>query len=243
MAGGDDTSSGTTVADRPSAKLATERLHPLTDSRDARPPNDPTIQMPPPAGPQATSRLGSSTALTTAADAMHSEEIDRTRLFIRMGWAISAAAIASVPLLHAPRAMSIAFVAAMAIGIAVSAWFHRAFADPARYTERAMMVLAAMCLVNAHVAVLYYGTFTVTPLIVVIGIHFVARTGAERSARRIIVLAMALYAASALAILSGAIADPGVFASDRPVSRRALGAGAGFVLGAYALAYATARSF
>ena len=46
-----------------------------------------------------------------------------------------------------------------------------------------------------------FGTFTVTPLIVVIGIHFVARTEAERAARWIFATASGLYAASALAIL------------------------------------------
>ncbi|HET7503144.1 MAG TPA: serine/threonine-protein kinase [Kofleriaceae bacterium] len=186
---------------------------------------------------------GSPTTITTAADALRNEEIDRTRLFIRMGWAISVAAIASVPLLHAPRAMSIAFVTAMSVGIVVSLWFHHRFRDPARYTERALVVLAVMCLVNSHVAVLYYGTFTVTPIIVVIGIHFVARTEAERAARWIFATAIALYATIAGAIASGVIDDPGVFASDHPIAATARLAGAGFVLGTYALAYVTARAF
>src|SRR5689334_4413376 len=174
---------------------------------------------------------------------MRNEEVERTRLFIRMGWAISVATIASVPLLHAPRAMNIAFVTAMSVGIVVSAWYHRAFADPARYTERALVILAVMCLVNAHVAVLYYGTFTVTPLIVVIGIHFVARTEAEHAARWIFATGIALYALAALAIITGAIADPGVFASDRPMTTAAQLVGAAFVLGTYTLAYVTARAF
>jgi eukaryotic-like serine/threonine-protein kinase len=249
MVGGDeDTASGSTVADRPGAKRAAEPPGPAGE-----PTGPATVQLPAvvsaasrparAASPRPTSRHGSVTLATTAADAMRDEEIERTRLFIRMGWAISAAAIAGVPLLHAPRAMSAVFIAALAIGIAVSAWFHRAFADPKRYTERAMLVLALMCLVNAHVAVLYFGAFTIAPLIVVIGIHFVARTEAGRAARRIIATAVALYAAAALAIITGAIADPGVFASDRAVPRGALVAGAVFVLGAYLLAYVTARSF
>jgi serine/threonine-protein kinase len=100
-----------------------------------------------------------------------------------------------------------------------------------------------MCLVNAHVAVLYYGTFSVASLIVVIGIHFVARTESERAARGIIATAVALYALISLPIVVGAIADPGVFASDRLLPPSARAAGAAFVLGLYGLAYATARSF
>jgi serine/threonine-protein kinase len=256
MAGGDDdTASVPTVADRPGTKRAAQPPGPADE-----PPCAGTVQLGAPAGPAAAtassgpgpaptaspgaaSRDGSVTLATTAADALRDEEVERTRLFIRMGWAISAAAIAGVPLLHAPRVMSLVFVAALATGIAVSAWFHRAFRDPGRYTERAMLALAMMCLVNAHVAVLYFGTFTITPLIVVIGIHFVARTEAERAARWISATAVALYAIAALAIISGAIDDPGVFASDRPVPRGALVAGAVFVLGAYLLAHVTARSF
>jgi serine/threonine-protein kinase len=262
MAGGDDdTASGLTVADRPGAKHAAESparrelagagIDPTSDPTSIDEPGAATVITPepgpdaaPPAAPPVPgSRHGSVTLATTAAEAMRNEEVERTRLFIRMGWAISGAAIAGVPLLHAPRAMSIAFVAALGLGIVVSAWFHHAFADPGRYSSRALLVLAVMCLVNAHVAVLYFGTFTIAPLIVVIGIHFVARTEAERAARWIIATAVALYAIAALPILSGAIADPGVFASDRPVARGALAAGAVFVLGAYLLAYVTARSF
>jgi hypothetical protein len=237
MAGGDDTASGATLSDRPPrpshAQDDTEPASITATVVDPRPPRTS------PGAERAT--LHSS--LTTAADAMRNEEVERTRLFIRMGWAISVATIATVPLLRAPRAMSIAFVAAMAFGIVVSAWYHQAFADPRRYSERALVLLAVVCLVNAHVAVLYYGTFTVTPLIVVIGIHFVARTEAERAARWIFATGLALYALAALAIISGAIADPGVFASDRPMTALAQLAGAGFVLGTYTLAYVTARSF
>ena len=257
MAGGDDdTASAATVADRPGVKRAAQPPGPPGEPTGAATvqlgaasagrvaPAAPIPAAPAPAAsPRAGSRDGSLTLATTAADALRDEEVERTRLFIRMGWAISAAAIAGAPLLHAPRAMTAVFVAALAFGIAVSAWFHRAFRDPARYTERALLALAVMCLVNAHVAVLYFGTFTIAPLIVVIGIHFVARTEAERAARWIIATAVVLYAIAALAILSGAIDDPGVFASDRPVPRGALVAGAVFVLGAYLLAHVTARSF
>jgi len=260
MAGGDDdTASGETIADRPRviaaaaaarARIAGPGAGPGAGP-SAEPAGDPVNEAAPTvhvAGPPTlavdrSSRLSSPTSLTTAADALRNEEVERTRLFIRMGWAISVAAIASVPVLHAPRAMSIAFVAALTLGIVVSIWFHRAFADPLRYTERALVFLAVMCLVNAHVAVLYYGTFTVTPLIVVIGIHFVARTEAVRAARWIFATGIALYTVIALAITTGAIDDPGVFASDHTVGARAQLAGAAFVLGTYTLAYVTARAF
>jgi hypothetical protein len=54
---------------------------------------------------------------------------------------------------------------------------------------------------------------------------------------------MVAYSAISIAIISGLIADPGVFASDRPVSRASLVTASVFVLLMFALAYYTARAF
>ncbi|HEY0189968.1 MAG TPA: serine/threonine-protein kinase [Kofleriaceae bacterium] len=174
---------------------------------------------------------------------MRAEEIERTRLFIRMGWLLSLVAAGSVFVVHAPTALAALFLAGLVVGVAVSAAYHRAFADPRRYTERALMTLAVICVINGHLAVLLYGAFTASPLMVVIGIHFVARTEAVRVARWIFASAVIAYAAIAAAILSGAVADPGVFASDRAVGRPALATCAAFVLATFWLAYYTARQF
>ena len=180
---------------------------------------------------------------TTAADAMRDEEVERTRLFIRMGWLLSLAAMATIPFINAPRAMSITFVIGMLVGMLVSYGYHQAFADPARYTERALVTLSVVCVINGHLGVLYYGAYTAAPLMVMVGIHFVARTEAERVARWIFASALVCYSAISIAIISGAIADPGVFASDRPMDRATLVTATVFVLGAFGLAYYTARLF
>ncbi len=182
-------------------------------------------------------------ALTTAADALRDEEVERTRLFIRMGWLLSAVVMLTFPFVDAPPAMSLVFGGGLVIGMIASFFYHRAFADPRRYTERALLVLSVICAVNGHLGVLYYGAYTAAPLAIVIGIHFVARTEAERIARWIFVAAMICYAAISLVILSGAIEDPGVFASDRPIGRPALATATVFVLGTFALAYHAARTF
>src|SRR5689334_14284956 len=186
---------------------------------------------------------GQSSTLGTAADAMREEEVERTRLFIRMGWLLSIAAIGTVFVVDAPRVIAAIFVAGLVLGMVVSFGYHRAFADPRNYTERKLMTLAVICIVNGHLAVLLYGTFSAAPLMIVIGIHFVARTEAERVARWIFASATLAYTALSAAIISGLVADPGVFASDRPVGRTALVTGACFVLATFWLAYYTARQF
>ena len=183
------------------------------------------------------------TAVVTAIDAMRDEEIARTRLFIRMGWLLSVVAIGTVFVVDAPRALAIVFVAGLVIGMVVSFGYHRAFAEPRNYTERALMRLAVICIVNGHLAVLLYGAYSAAPLMIVIGIHFVARTEAERVARWIFASAVVSYTAIAAAIASGLVADPGAFASDAPVDRTTLAVGALFVLATFWLAYYTARQF
>jgi serine/threonine-protein kinase len=191
--------------------------------------------------PPPTAPITPVTPPVTAIDAMRDEEIARTRLFIRMGWLLSLFGIGTVFVIDAPRALAISFVAGVVIGMIVSFGYHRAFADPRKYTRRALLTLAVICVVNGHLAVLLYGTFSAAPILIVIGIHFVARTEAERIARGIFAGASVCYAVIAAAIASGTIADPGVFASDVPTGRAALAAGALFVLATFWLAYYTAR--
>ncbi len=232
----EETASGATVADRPAA---------IAGSQEA------TVELA--ASPAATAHASTpsltrgtpvpSTMMTTAADAMRDEEIERTRLFIRMGWAISVVSIGTVPFLAAPRPMAVAFISAMALGIVVSVVFHQRFADPQKYTGQALLELSVMSVVNAHVAVLFFGTFTVTPVIIVIGIHFVARTEAVKTARYIFLTALICYSLVAGLIIARAFPDPGVFATGVHLHLSWQITGALFVLGTYALAYYTARAF
>jgi len=185
--------------------------------------------------------LGSS--VISAAAALRDEEIERTRLFIRLGWLLSVVVIATMPFVDAPPALSIAFIAGLAIGGFQSFFYHRAFVDPERYTERALAALAVISLVNGHLGVLYFGTYSAAPLMCVVGIHFLARTEAHWVARMVVRSAALSYAAISALIISGAIADPGVFASDRSVDRISLVLGTIFVIGSYVLAYHTARTF
>jgi tRNA A-37 threonylcarbamoyl transferase component Bud32 len=181
-------------------------------------------------------------SLNTVADVMHAEEVRRTRQFIAMGWAISVAAIGAVPFLDTPRYMSIAMVAALVWGIVMSSYFYRRFADPSKYSENQMVVLGALATINTHVAIFYFGTFTAASVIIVLGMHFVARSEAVRGMRILFATAVSCYVVCATIVISGVIDDPGVFASEVTYSRVTLLVGALFVIGAYALAFYTGRA-
>jgi len=193
---------------------------------------------------QPTTEVGSrSVSLTTAADAMRDEEIERTRLFIMMGWVISVITGGAIFYVDAPRWVAYIFLGGLAVGAVVSVHYYRAFADPARYTQSALVRLATICVFNGHAGILLFGTFSASPILVVVGIHFIGRTELERVARWVLASALSFYTAISLVIITGLVADPGVFDSDRPVPRLSLVAATLFVLGTYVLAYYTARSF
>jgi len=187
-------------------------------------------------------KTGSQVLLTTAADALRNEEIDRTRLFIKLGWGLSVLVIATLPFLGAPRVTNIVFCAGLVFGMVYSYGLYRAFADPARYGDTALLKLAVLCVTNASIAVFFFGVFTATPGIIVIGIHFAARTEAVRTARWILGFAIVAYVILAGIVISGVIGDPGVFASDRELSLSTQLTGVVFVLASYVIAYVTARA-
>jgi serine/threonine-protein kinase len=182
-------------------------------------------------------------SITSAADAMRDEEIARTRTFLAIGWLVSAVAIVAVCFVDAPRALIYTFVGGLVAGFLVSLTVWSKLRDAANYNERRLGVLAVIATINGHLAVLLFGTFSGVVLMCVIGIHFLARSELERVARWIFISAMIAYATIATLIITGAIADPGVFASDRAVDRATMTTGAVFVLGTYVLAYYTARAF
>ena len=184
--------------------------------------------------------LPTTSTIVTAADAMRDEEIHRTRVFIRIGWAASVAGMAAFPLLDGVPSVTAAYAAALVLGMLVSFGYHQAFRDPQRYTSRAIFVLGVMTVINTHVAVLYYGTFTVAPLLLVIGMHFIGRS--EIQARRaVLICAVVCYAVIASILIAGVIPDPGVLATDLPQTTSTLVIAALFVEATYAVAYLTGR--
>lgn len=186
------------------------------------------------------SALPTPTSITTAADAMRYEEVHRTRLFIRLGWAASIAGLSAIPLVHGERHVTVAVVAALILGMVVSFGYHQAFRDPGRYTSRAVFVLGVMSVFNTHVMILFFGAFTLAPLLIVIGLHFIGRS--EISARRaVLVTAMLSHGAIAIALIAG-LHDPGVFATQAPLGTAAYVIGAIYVQITYVLAYMTGRN-
>ena len=177
----------------------------------------------------------------TAADAMRGEEIERTRTFIKLGWLATLVGYGTLPFVERKPMMTLAFVCALALGVLVSLSYYVAFRDPARYTPRALLVLGVMSVVNTHIAILFFGVFTLTSVLMVLGLHFVGRS--ELSPRReIYITSVICHGLISIALISGFLPDPGVFATDRAIGTEAYVIGMLYTQGAYALAYYTGKT-
>jgi serine/threonine-protein kinase len=235
---------GQTVVDRPGERSGEATVQLKGDEPPAPAPLALVaagMATPHPAGQSRTLQPGTM-SITSARDAMRDEEIERTRTFIAGGWAISVVAAVAVLFMDAPPALVDVFIGGLGLGVIVSARQYIRLANPANYTERGLVGLAVVAVFNGHMAVLLFGTFSGVVLMVVMGVHFIARTELDRVARWIFATALVTYAGIATLVVTGVIADPGVFAADRSFDRATLVTGAVFVLGCYVLAYHTARA-
>ena len=195
---------------------------------------------PPSRVPRSATPLPTPTSITTAADAMRDEEVHRTRVFIRLGWGASLGGLGAIPMVHGELHVTVAFAAALLLGMVVSFGYHQAFRDPRRYTSRAVFALGVMSTFNTHVAILFFGAFTLTPLLIVIGMHFIGRS--EIPARRaVLATGMICHGVISIGLICG-LPDPGVFATKASLGTTAYIIGAIYVQAAYALAYLTGRN-
>jgi serine/threonine-protein kinase len=185
-----------------------------------------------------TPQPASVTTITTAAEAMQEEEVQRTRMFIRIAWVATLVGLGAVPFVETERWMTITFVTALLVGMVVSFYFHQRFRDPRNFGPRPMALLGVMSTINATIAIVFFGAFTVAPIMLVMGLHFIGRS--DLSMRRAVwITAAAGHAAIALVLIFNIAEDPGVFATGRALDTEAYILGALYVQAAYAMGYYT----
>jgi hypothetical protein len=157
----------------------------------------------------AATRAHRSLALTTAADALRDEELDRTRGFIRVGWAVAVGAIAASLALPGDPQIRLALVISIATTAAISVIAYRQLRDTSGLRSPLMAVLALSCAACGCLAVLYAGYFAGPPLMISLGIYFFCRTERRGIAIATYVIAAGSHAAISALVILGVIADPG----------------------------------
>src|SRR5262245_37043724 len=160
---------------------------------------------------------GTSTVLESPSDALHVEEIRRTRALLRVGWVIALGVAAVLPVLPGDRRLAWALYAALAVGVVGSAWMYRELRDPARYRPMRMNLLALVGRVWGQLGIFYVGAFSAAPLMVALGLYFFCRTESTASAIAIYAIAAGAHAIEAALVIGGVLRDPGFY----PVGRHA----------------------
>ncbi len=178
---------------------------------------------------------------TSAVDALHSEEVRRTRGFLRVGWVFALFALAALPSLPGDPRIAYTLAIAVAIGLVGSAWLYARLADATAYDRKLMGVLAMVAVACGQLGILYAGAFSAAPLAVALGLYFFCRTEHVGSAIAIYVLAAGSHAIEAVLVISGVIADPGFYPISDQASIQAQIAGQLNLQLAYMLVFWLAR--
>ena len=180
--------------------------------------------------------------LTTAADALRDEELERTRRFIRIGWLVAAFAIAAVVRMPGDPGLAKLLIGAIAGTAVASVALERVLARANVVKGALMTALAVLCLGCGALAILYTGTFGGAPLMIVLGIYFFCRTERRSAAILVYAIAAVTHAVISALVISGTIDEPG-FAPVKPtVSVQAQIAGQLCTQFGYIMAYWLARS-
>ena len=171
------------------------------------------------------SQASFSTSPGSAVDALRAEEVRRTRAFLRAGNIFVAGVVLGIPFLPGDRRIAIALAVTSLIGLAFSTWLYRRIADPRRYRQAPMVVLAFIAVAAGLLGILYAGAFSAACLAVALGLYFFCRTEHLASAVAIYVFAAGGHALEVLLVVTGVIDDPGFYPinSDASVSAQIAG--------------------
>jgi serine/threonine-protein kinase len=181
------------------------------------------------------------TTLTSAADALHDEEVERTRTFLRLGWLVAAGTVIAVLVVPGNPRLAAALLASLAVAVAGSVWTYRELRAPARFSVRRLDALAVAAIVCGQLGILYVGTFSAAPLIVALGVLVFCRTEHRASAIMVYAVAAGAHAAVAGLAIAGVIDDPGFYPVRQDCSIEAQIAGQVILQQAYGICFFLAR--
>ena len=176
----------------------------------------------------------------SATDALHADELERTRAFLRAGWVVGAGVVAAVLITPGDPVIARALLATLAACVAGSVWLYVRLGTAERVTLHTT-VLALACVACGQLGILYVGVYSAVPAMVGLGIYFFCRSENRASAIAIYVLAAGAHAVEGGLVASGVIADPGFSAIGSHASTTAQIAGQAGMQLIYAMVFWIAR--
>jgi serine/threonine-protein kinase len=175
-------------------------------------------------GPGAGSRPGSSElgishlssthwtiAPSSPVEALRLEEMERTRLFCFIVYALAIAVPAAFLFIGGSTFMKYVVCGMIVVVTAAAGWLHTQLRDPDRDLTNAITVVAMIAAFTAFSGVVMWGVFSVAPAIMVMGIYFFSRSESQLAAILVAATCAGLQAIFSTLMMLEIIPDPGLF--------------------------------
>ena len=181
------------------------------------------------------------TTMTSAADALHDEEVVGTRAFLRIGLLVAIGVIPMVFIVPGDHGIATLLLAVLAATGLASLWMYRRLRPPAKLDPSLLNLIAVGAIACGVIGILYCGMFSAAPVVVTLGLFFFCRTESLASALGAYLLAAVSHALICALVIGGAIEDPGFYPVRAGVPTEAVIATAFTMQQLYAVCFFLAR--
>jgi len=151
--------------------------------------------------------------------ALHAEEVARTRIFLGVTSVLAGMLMICAPLLSGPALLRGGVCAACFVVVAMSLWFRWVIADPAKYTERRLLVVAYSLMIATGFGVYFVGVFSPAPMAGTLGIYFLSLGSSRLAALSTYIIGGLMHAVPAVLIAADVMRDPGLFRDTSTTGR------------------------
>jgi serine/threonine-protein kinase len=191
----------------------TENEDPATGREDDA--DEPTREIgatdPPSApSPPSTASAGTPSPLET----LLAEEIQRTRVFMRIAIAVALGVAATAPFLGGDGTAKAVLYLGLVLIVGCCAWLGRKLRDDRGYTETRWTVTSFACVAGVFGGIYYFGPFSPAPVALPFGLYFFSLSQHRRATLAVVVLIMAAYAGLVLGAVAGVVPDRGLVRGD-----------------------------
>ncbi len=141
----------------------------------------------------------------TPIETLRIEEIQRTRVFLRICIGVSVVVMAATPFMHGHPLSALLLICSLLAIVGTFGWLSWRIREDSGYTE-GRVLFAAMCSVVAVFGgIQYFGVFSPAPVIIPFGLYFFSLSQNFRSTLVVLAMCTAGYLALALATMAGLV--------------------------------------
>jgi serine/threonine-protein kinase len=154
------------------------------------------------------------TSVATPRDALHLQEIERTRAFVKLSVGIALLTAAVLPFVGGDAIAKRAFYVGLALVVLSGAWLGWKIRTDEGYTVERALVCGAACVFAAYCGIYFFGVYSPAPVIIPFGLCFFSTGQSARATAGIYAACASLHAALSVGILLGGLADRGLVSSS-----------------------------